>query len=676
MIVPCPQCQTRFKVPDGKVTARGLKVRCSRCNHTFRVYPEAASERAAEHAPAAPRPSGPDPFLAFGPEGASDLEKTPARGTEVSALLAQMGPLPAVEDFDVDISAVEPSRTEPAWSVPAAPGRAAMGAGPAALAFQSQAAPGEAPSDGLFEEETARVPIPVWPLPPATGPEEAAAEKVPAEEVPDTSSGEAWSGGEPSDPSARPPLPVRPLPLAPVEPGPDAPAPGSGPRRGQDVAALAGFTPAWGVAAPVRALSVDGTLSSHVASLSPAAEPESLAQAPQFGGAGTVLDDLPTLEPVGPASNDPVELDPGNAARVWTGAEPLGDGGLQLELEPDLASLELDRGLSPEPAHASPPELDWAVASPGGPRSAPAAPPSPLDWDDPFADPPPAHGQATRRIPPTPAEPEHSTASPRGPSAGSSVVLDEAPPLTAEQPDHAFFSMPEARPPPGAEAPDALLPDVPEAQEPLTAAAVSSPGTPTPIGAISKPPTRTRLGLQDRETPGTARRVSAAILNVSLAALLLLVVVGLASSWASAGRVDGSAFSPRRLLQALRPSRGVTPVEVTPGTYQTRSGRSLLYVRGRVLNRGAPAGRIRVRAEVWDGTQAVKTGETLAGAIATPEELWRAATTADIEALRARLLAAATQVADGQQADFLVLLDEAPPDLSGLRLRVNASIER
>ena len=66
--------------------------------------------------------------------------------------------------------------------------------------------------------------------------------------------------------------------------------------------------------------------------------------------------------------------------------------------------------------------------------------------------------------------------------------------------------------------------------------------------------------------------------------------LGLASSWATAGRVDGSALSPRRLLQALRPGSGVSPVEVTPGTYETRSGRSLLYVRGRVLNRGAPLG--------------------------------------------------------------------------------------
>ena len=145
---------------------------------------------------------------------------------------------------------------------------------------------------------------------------------------------------------------------------------------------------------------------------------------------------------------------------------------------------------------------------------------------------------------------------------------------------------------------------------------------------------------------------------------------------ADSGRVDGSALSPRRLLQALRPGIGFSPVEVTPGTYETRSGQWLLYVRGRVLNRGAPPGRVRVRAEVWDGAQAVKSGETLAGSIATPEELWRAVGPTDVEALRARLVGAAKPVADGQVADFLVLLDEAPGDLSGLRLKVTATVER
>ncbi|HZJ56176.1 MAG TPA: hypothetical protein VFD38_18690, partial [Myxococcaceae bacterium] len=238
-----------------------------------------------------------------------------------------------------------------------------------------------------------------------------------------------------------------------------------------------------------------------------------------------------------------------------------------------------------------------------------------------------------------------------------------------------FFEMPASSGPPEPEPSAALFPDIPETVDPPPAPVLPVTSGPMP-SIISKPPGRVRLGLQERELPGAARQVSAVVLNVGLAGLLLLVVVGLVSSWATAGRVDGSALSPRRLLQALRPGVGVTPLEVTPGTYETRTGRSLLYVRGRVQNRGAPPARVRVRAEVWDGAQAVKTGETLAGAIATPEELWRAVNPADVEALRARLAGAATPVADGQQADFLVLLDEAPRDLSGLRLKVTASVER
>ncbi|HVP60674.1 MAG TPA: zinc-ribbon domain-containing protein, partial [Myxococcaceae bacterium] len=67
MIIACTQCHTRFKVPDGKVTARGLKVRCSRCGHTFRIYPDSGAEAGADATPAAARPRGPDPFPAFGP---------------------------------------------------------------------------------------------------------------------------------------------------------------------------------------------------------------------------------------------------------------------------------------------------------------------------------------------------------------------------------------------------------------------------------------------------------------------------------------------------------------------------------------------------------------------------------------------------------------------------------
>ncbi|HEX8820140.1 MAG TPA: zinc-ribbon domain-containing protein [Archangium sp.] len=52
MIVKCERCQTRFKIPDEKVTDKGVKVRCTKCQHTFRVVREDASS--ATSTPAGP----------------------------------------------------------------------------------------------------------------------------------------------------------------------------------------------------------------------------------------------------------------------------------------------------------------------------------------------------------------------------------------------------------------------------------------------------------------------------------------------------------------------------------------------------------------------------------------------------------------------------------------------
>lgn len=60
MIVKCEQCQTRFKIPDDKVTEKGVKVRCTKCQHTFRVKKEGDSTAPAVGAI-------PDPFAKFGP---------------------------------------------------------------------------------------------------------------------------------------------------------------------------------------------------------------------------------------------------------------------------------------------------------------------------------------------------------------------------------------------------------------------------------------------------------------------------------------------------------------------------------------------------------------------------------------------------------------------------------
>ncbi len=101
MIVTCEKCSTRFKIPDEKVTDKGVKVKCAKCAHTFRVnkqgimHEEAAAPITQERtalvpalqapvppaAPPAAPAAGPeaDPFAAFGdPLGAGPEEKTRA----------------------------------------------------------------------------------------------------------------------------------------------------------------------------------------------------------------------------------------------------------------------------------------------------------------------------------------------------------------------------------------------------------------------------------------------------------------------------------------------------------------------------------------------------------------------------------------------------------------------
>jgi predicted Zn finger-like uncharacterized protein len=47
MIIQCNQCKTRFRLDDSKVKESGVRVRCSRCKHTFAVKKEANEETVA-----------------------------------------------------------------------------------------------------------------------------------------------------------------------------------------------------------------------------------------------------------------------------------------------------------------------------------------------------------------------------------------------------------------------------------------------------------------------------------------------------------------------------------------------------------------------------------------------------------------------------------------------------
>ncbi len=81
MIVRCEQCQVRFKVPDEKVTERGVRVRCARCSHTFRVGRGHDGEAVVLAPAAAEAPSNavsvPDPFAHFGTPQSHELPQNP-----------------------------------------------------------------------------------------------------------------------------------------------------------------------------------------------------------------------------------------------------------------------------------------------------------------------------------------------------------------------------------------------------------------------------------------------------------------------------------------------------------------------------------------------------------------------------------------------------------------------
>lgn len=56
MVVTCPSCSARYKLPDSKVTGRGARVTCPKCRNAFVVRPESPSQTAKESLPTAEVP--------------------------------------------------------------------------------------------------------------------------------------------------------------------------------------------------------------------------------------------------------------------------------------------------------------------------------------------------------------------------------------------------------------------------------------------------------------------------------------------------------------------------------------------------------------------------------------------------------------------------------------------
>ncbi|WP_041794753.1 DUF3426 domain-containing protein [Pararhodospirillum photometricum] len=112
MIITCPSCAAKFKLPDTALGSKGRKVRCSRCEHVWRQTAQGASpyepddddEEPASAPPPRRRPeSGAAGDLPFerDPEGApSSRDKASAFEQELSTLEDMLGKLSPSSTFE------------------------------------------------------------------------------------------------------------------------------------------------------------------------------------------------------------------------------------------------------------------------------------------------------------------------------------------------------------------------------------------------------------------------------------------------------------------------------------------------------------------------------------------------------------------------------------------------
>ncbi|WP_043645540.1 DUF3426 domain-containing protein [Caenispirillum salinarum] len=121
MIVSCPNCETRFTLPDGAIGASGRKMKCAKCGHKWHQMPEdneaeAASapmeEAAAGDVPAgaAPEPAtaggGADVPLEMDPGTPAPRPATEPDGGDIPMESGPGGRRPEADDDTTDLSAI------------------------------------------------------------------------------------------------------------------------------------------------------------------------------------------------------------------------------------------------------------------------------------------------------------------------------------------------------------------------------------------------------------------------------------------------------------------------------------------------------------------------------------------------------------------------------------------
>ncbi len=162
------------------------------------------------------------------------------------------------------------------------------------------------------------------------------------------------------------------------------------------------------------------------------------------------------------------------------------------------------------------------------------------------------------------------------------------------------------------------------------------------------------------------------IVNVAIAAVLVLGLVVVGSAYVNEGKFSTEALSIEGLRNTFAPSVDFVANDVSNGLYETRAGRSVFFVRGEVMNRSEASVKIVVKAEIVEDGKVVRFGESWAGEPASPEEIFLIQSTESLEALNSKVEKRSIVVPAGAAAAFVVPFTEYPPDLKGFRVRVSA----
>jgi len=166
--------------------------------------------------------------------------------------------------------------------------------------------------------------------------------------------------------------------------------------------------------------------------------------------------------------------------------------------------------------------------------------------------------------------------------------------------------------------------------------------------------------------------VASVLINLCTGAVLIAALGAVGALYANNGALNRSSVSPARWRSLLFPSPEVA-VETSNGLYETRAGKPVFYIRGEAENRGLKPTKLKVRAEILDGDQRVRSAEVLAGVTGSPEDLYGIGSAADVEALSARLDKAGAEVLPGHRAPFLLTFYDYPPNLSAFHLKISVA---